>query len=73
VTQAMVLSAEKLAPHTTNGAVEVATAFVRWLNQYPYPSASTYAAIEKRRIGEVGTDAGLDCLLCEQPEPLRRA
>jgi hypothetical protein len=44
---AMILKAQKLAPHTTNGAVEVATAFVRWLNQYPYPSAGTYAEIEK--------------------------
>jgi hypothetical protein len=43
----MVLSAEKLAPHTTNGAVDVATAFVRWLNQYPYPAANTYAEIER--------------------------
>jgi hypothetical protein len=44
---AMILKAQKLAPHTTNGAVEVATAFVRWLNQYPYPSPSTYGEIEK--------------------------
>jgi hypothetical protein len=49
---AMVLGAEKLAPHTTNGAVEVATAFVRWLNQYPYPSSSTYAAIEKHGLAK---------------------
>jgi hypothetical protein len=44
---AMVLSAQRLAPDTTNGAVEVATAFVRWLNQYPYPATSTYTDIEK--------------------------
>jgi hypothetical protein len=43
---AMVLKAVRLAPHSTNGAVEVATAFVRWLNQYPYPSSSTYSEIE---------------------------
>jgi hypothetical protein len=48
----MVLAAEKLAPQTTNGAVEVAAAFVRWLNQYPYPSSSTYAAIEKNGLAK---------------------
>jgi len=33
----MVLSAQKKAQHTTYGAVEVATAFYRFLWQYPYP------------------------------------
>jgi hypothetical protein len=37
---AMVLAAQKAAPHTSNGAVEVAAALVRWAYQYPYPSAS---------------------------------
>ena len=34
---AMVRAAQGEAEHTEIGAVEVATAFVRWLNQYPYP------------------------------------
>lgn len=34
---AMVLAAQQAAPHTSNGAVEVATAVVRWAYQYPYP------------------------------------
>lgn len=36
---AMVLEAQKLAPHTSNGAVEFATAFMRWGFQYPVPDA----------------------------------
>lgn len=37
---AMVLAAQKAAPHTMFGAVEAATAFTRWSLQYPYPSAA---------------------------------
>jgi hypothetical protein len=37
---AMVLAAQRAGKHTTYGAVEVATAFYRWLWQYPYPSQS---------------------------------
>lgn len=36
---AMLLAAEAAAPHTTNGAVEFATAYVRWMHQFPNPSA----------------------------------
>ena len=34
---AMVIAAQESAGHDENGAVEVAAAFVRWLNQFPYP------------------------------------
>jgi hypothetical protein len=37
---AMVLAAQQAAPHTSTGGVEVAAAFVRWLIQFPYPSAA---------------------------------
>lgn len=43
----MVVSAGASAPHSSNGAIEVATAFIRWLNQYPYPTAADIAVIEK--------------------------
>ena len=43
---AMVLAARSAAPQTSNGAIEVGTAFVRWLNQYPYPSAADIAAVQ---------------------------
>lgn len=46
----MVLAAGKSAPHTSNGAIEVATAFVRWLNQYPYPSAADISEIQKDAV-----------------------
>ncbi|WP_411698701.1 hypothetical protein [Conyzicola sp.] len=34
---AMVRAAQDAADQTESGAVEVSAAFVRWLNQYPYP------------------------------------
>lgn len=37
---ATLLAAQHEAPHTTFGAVEVATAFFRWTYRYPVPSAS---------------------------------
>lgn len=47
---AMVLRAQAEASHSTNGAIEVATAFVRWLNQYPYPSDQDIAAVEDAAV-----------------------
>jgi len=47
---AMVIAAQDEAPHTSGGAIEVATAFVRWLNQYPYPRASDIDQIEKTAL-----------------------
>jgi len=35
---AMVQAAQQAAGHSETGAVEVSAAFVRWLNQYPYPA-----------------------------------
>jgi len=40
----MVLSAQKTAKHSTYGAVEVATAFYRWLWQEPNPAADSAEA-----------------------------
>lgn len=39
----MLLAADATAPHTTNGAVEFATAYVRWMYQFPNPSADDAA------------------------------
>jgi hypothetical protein len=44
---AMVLKAQSKAPDTSNGAVEVAAAFTRWIQRYPYPSASDATTIQK--------------------------
>jgi hypothetical protein len=64
---AMVLSAERLAPHTTNGAVEVATAFVRWLNQYPYPTASSYRPIEESGLSTTAPTRDLGKFFATKP------
>lgn len=47
---AMVLAAQAAAPQDQVGAIEVATAFVRWLNQYPYPSSADIAMVEESGI-----------------------
>ncbi|MGW4928623.1 hypothetical protein ACWEOH_05650 [Agromyces sp. NPDC004153] len=43
---AMVLAAQKAAPHTSNGAVEFATALMRWMHQYPVPPAEDISAVD---------------------------
>jgi hypothetical protein len=50
----MVLAAQSSATHSTNGGVEAAVAFMRWLNQYPYPAED-----ESRQVAQSGiaTDA----------------
>lgn len=46
----MVLAAQTAAPHTSNGAVEFATAMMRFLYQYPYPSTSDAQAVQSAAI-----------------------
>ena len=43
---AMVLAAQEAAPHTSNGAVEVAAAFERWVTRYPVASQSEAEQLE---------------------------
>lgn len=45
---AMLVAAQKAAPHTENGAASFAAAFVRWLYQYPTPPASDVQAVTQR-------------------------
>jgi hypothetical protein len=47
----MITQAQRQAPHTSNGAVEVAAAFVRWSHQYPYPSAADANVVSKIVLG----------------------
>ncbi len=35
----MLIAAQESAGHSTTGAIEFATAYVRWIHQYPNPSA----------------------------------
>lgn len=53
---AMVLAAQAQAPHTSNGAVEFATAFVRWIQKYPYPSADEAAKVQRVLASDSFTD-----------------
>lgn len=46
----MVLAAQAGAPHTSNGAVEFATALMRWMHQYPVPPAEDVAEVEEAVI-----------------------
>jgi hypothetical protein len=50
----MVIAAMDAAPQSSNGATEVAAAFVRWLNQYPYPSEADARELQSKSIS---TDA----------------
>lgn len=44
-TSDMVVSAQKVAQHSTYGAVEVATAFYRWSYRFPVPSPAEIKAV----------------------------
>lgn len=57
---AMLLAAQKAAPHTMFGAVETATAFTRWSLQYPYPSASDAAAASEAVMSTNASAAAKD-------------
>ncbi|GAA1062031.1 hypothetical protein [Agromyces bracchium] len=47
---AMVLAAQDQAPHTSNGAVEVAAAVLRWMHQYPVPSVDDIDQFEQQLV-----------------------
>ena len=47
---AMVLSTVEKAPHTSNGAVEVAASLVRWISQYPVASAEEVAVVQNLAV-----------------------
>ncbi|GAA1772203.1 hypothetical protein GCM10009747_37480 [Agromyces humatus] len=51
---AMVLAAQEAAPHTSNGAVEFATSYVRWLTRYPVPSPAEAEAVAAAAVVDSG-------------------
>lgn len=53
---AMVLAAQAAAPHTSNGAVEFATAFVRWIQRFPYPSSEEAQQLQSVLADDSFTD-----------------
>lgn len=56
----MVLTAQAAARHTTYGAVEVATAFYRWLWQYPHPVAAEADAVSAGIMASTANDSFQD-------------
>ena len=42
----MLISASDAASHDEAGAVELATAFIRWIQRYPYPSSDEAAVVQ---------------------------
>ena len=74
---AMVQAAQQSAGHDETGAVEVSTAFVRWLNQYPYPgdaeqvqqSAMSAQAPTRDLVGFFATEPDLSGGLVAANEP----
>jgi len=52
---AMVIAAQKAAPHTTNGAVEVATALVRWTFRSPIFNAQEANEVRDKIIASSAT------------------
>ncbi|GGA99231.1 hypothetical protein GCM10010979_12140 [Conyzicola nivalis] len=74
---AMVRAAQDAAGQTEGGAVEVAAAFVRWLNQYPYPegaeqvqqSSLSAEAPTRDLVAFFATEPDLSGGLVERDEP----
>jgi len=46
----MLLATQKQAPHTTTGAVEFSAALLRWLYQYPNPTAKDSAVAQPKVV-----------------------
>jgi hypothetical protein len=62
---AMVLAAQEAAPHTSNGAVEFATAFVRWIQRFPYPTSDEARQLQPVLAEESFTDDLADYISSE--------
>jgi hypothetical protein len=65
---AMVLRAQAEAPDTSNGAVEVAAAFTRWIQRYPYPSASDAAEVQNHVLARKSFTSDLAKNLAGAPD-----
>lgn len=52
---AMVLAAQTDAPHTSNGAVDFAASFVRWVGQYPVPNQDEAKQLQAAVIAPTST------------------
>ncbi|WP_165068683.1 hypothetical protein [Marisediminicola senii] len=64
---AMVLAAQEQAPQTSNGAIEVATAFVRWLNRFPYPTEEDAALVQQSGLAAAAPTTDLTGFFASNP------
>jgi hypothetical protein len=67
-TAATVLAAQGLAPHSSNGAVEVAAAFTRWIQRFPSPSAAEADVISKNVLASKSFTSNLTEYLSAAPD-----
>jgi hypothetical protein len=56
----MLLTAQRSAPHSAYGAVELATAFFRWAYRYPYPSSAEAREVRQQVIASAASSAFKD-------------
>lgn len=66
---AMLLAAQKAAPHTTTGAIEVAAAMVRWSFRYPSPSIAEDEQISAAIISKSASPEFRDLAGASQKNP----
>ncbi len=64
----MLRAAQKAAPHTSNGAVEFTTAFVRWLYRYPVPSQAEATEAQQFAIAQ-GSSIALPASVAKNTNP----
>ena len=65
----MLLAAQKAAPHTANGAVEVAAAMARWTFRYPSPSTDEANQVSSSIISSQATSEFRDLAAAIQNNP----
>jgi hypothetical protein len=65
---ATVVAAQRLAPHSSNGAVEVAAVFTRWIQRFPYPSAAEAGVISKNVLASKSFTSNLTEYLSAGPD-----
>ncbi|KFF58638.1 hypothetical protein JF66_17105, partial [Cryobacterium sp. MLB-32] len=64
----MVLSAQKAAAHTTNGGVEFAASFVRWIQRYPYPSSGEADTVGSNALARESFTNDLAAYIAAEPD-----
>lgn len=67
-TAAIILAAQRLAPRSSNGAVEVAAAFTRWIQRFPYPSATDAAVVSSDVLASKSFTRDLPMYLSAAPD-----